>query len=488
MPHNQTPEKQTPEKQTPDHRTRTGGAQSAAARAAIAARFGRAARDYDGAAAIQRLTARRLIGKIRACFDGHAAPRRILEFGCGTGFLTDLLRRQWPDAELIATDLSSEMLEQARSRCGDGVSFMLMDAAMPGMTEGLSGPFDLICGNLALQWVTPQERALEALSGLLAPMGLLAVSTLASGSFREWRLAHEESGVREGLRTYPDRAAYRSGWPVASGRMLSALRGLRTIGATLPEDGWRPLGSGQLRRVVQRFDSQGAAVSWDVAFGLFRRPPRRGVFVTGTDPGVGKTFVSACLTRAWNALYWKPLQTGLAEEEGDTPTVARLTGVEDARILPPADVFLAPLSPQAAAAAEGRAVDPDRLVLPMRESGRPLVVEGAGGLDVPVMADMLMINLMRRFNLPVILVARSGLGTVNHTLLSLEALRNRGVPVAGVVLNGPPDSGNRAAIEAHGQVRVLAEIPAFPRVDRSSVEEACRLIPDWRELGEQGGF
>lgn len=468
--------------------------QTAQERTAIAARFG-AAEEYDSAAAIQRLVARRLLDRIVRTF-GDRKPARILEFGCGTGAFTALLKECWPDAEVLATDLAPEMLERAKARCGDDVAFAVMDAAAPQ----LAGRFDLICGNLALQWIDPPEQALSALYGLLAPGGQLAVSTLAAESFAEWRQAHAQEGVAANIRVYPTRSSCQKGWPAnAVGSLLLApfgqwdfetlveqtagglsfLRGLKRIGATAPVAGGHPLTAGTLRKVVRRFDAAGAALTWDVAFGLFRRAPRAGVFVTGTDTGVGKTFISACLTRAWDALYWKPLQTGLADEAGDTPTVTELAGADADRILPPADTFLAPLSPQAAAAAEGRAVDVKRLVLPIRQPERPLVVEGAGGVDVPVAKDLLLIDRIAEFGLPVVVVARSGLGTVNHTLLTLEALRRRGIGIAGVVLNGPPNPGNRAAIEEHGHVAVLAEVPFFENITAESVKDAARLMPRW---------
>ncbi|MFT8895703.1 MAG: dethiobiotin synthase [Acetobacter sp.] len=463
-------------------------------RTAIAARFG-AAGEYDSAATIQRLVARRLLDRIVRTLRDRK-PARILEFGCGTGAFTALLKERWPDAELLATDLAPEMLERAKARCGNDVEFAVMDAASPNLT----GSFDLVCGNLALQWINPPEQALSALYGLLAPRGLLAVSTLAADSFSEWRQAHVQEGVAANIRVYPTHVSFQKRWPAnAVGAALQVpfgqwafetlveqtqggltfLRGLKRIGATAPVAGGNPLTAGALRRVVRRFDASGAALTWDVALGLFRRPPRAGVFVTGTDTGVGKTFISACLTRAWDALYWKPLQTGLSEEAGDTPTVTELVGADADRILPPADTFLAPLSPQAAAAAEGRAVDVSRLVLPMNQSQRPLVVEGAGGVDVPVTKDILLIDQIAAFGLPVVVVARSGLGTVNHTLLTLEALRRRGIGIAGVVLNGPPNPGNRAAIEEHGHVAVLAEVPLFENITAESVMDAARLMPPW---------
>jgi malonyl-CoA O-methyltransferase len=207
---------------------------------------------------------------------------------------------------------------------------------------------------------------------------------------------------------------------------------------------------------------------------------RRGVFVTGTDTGVGKTVAAACLVRAWGADYWKPVQTGLAEEAGDSATVAELAGLPPDRIIPPCYALQAPLSPAAAAALEGVAIDLSAFAVP--EGDAPLVVEGAGGVLVPLTADSLIIDLMVRLGLPVVVVARSTLGTINHTLLTLEALRWRVLPVAGVILNGPPNPANRAAIEHYGRVRVLAELPARPGLDAGTVAELARHIPPLESL------
>ncbi|MBI1320956.1 MAG: dethiobiotin synthase [Candidatus Hydrogenedens sp.] len=182
-----------------------------------------------------------------------------------------------------------------------------------------------------------------------------------------------------------------------------------------------------------------------------------GAFVTGTDTGIGKTLVSACLVRAWAADYWKPVQTGLAEDPGDSATVAALAGLSPARVHPPVYELAAPLSPHAAAALENVTIALDDFTLPA--TARPLVVEGAGGLLVPLNRSAFMIDLVARLGLPVVLVARSTLGTINHTLLSLEALRARHLPIAGVVLNGPDNPGNRAAIEQFGCVPILAVLP-----------------------------
>jgi len=201
----------------------------------------------------------------------------------------------------------------------------------------------------------------------------------------------------------------------------------------------------------------------------------RGVFVTGTDTEIGKTLVSAILTKAWNATYWKPLQTGLADEAGDTPTVRTLAGLTPDRIISPAYGLKAPLAPLAAANLEDVTINPGRLVLPAVQS--PLVVEGAGGLMVPIREDMMMIDLVQQMDLPVVLVARSGLGTINHTLLSLEALRKRGIPVLGVVLSGPENPGNARDIARFGNVRILFSVPQLEQINETVVSEISESVP-----------
>ncbi|MBF0310067.1 MAG: dethiobiotin synthase [Magnetococcales bacterium] len=185
-----------------------------------------------------------------------------------------------------------------------------------------------------------------------------------------------------------------------------------------------------------------------------------GCFVTGTDTGVGKSVAAAWLVRELDGDYWKPVQCGLEDGEGDGERVARLAGVAGERIHPERYRLNLPRSPHEAAAREGITIRLSDFVLP--QSVRPLVVEGAGGVLVPLNDHDFMVDLMRHLGLPVALVARTALGTINHTLLSLEALRRRGVEVAGVILNGDPDVDNRAAICRYGQVEVLGEIPVLP--------------------------
>lgn len=190
------------------------------------------------------------------------------------------------------------------------------------------------------------------------------------------------------------------------------------------------------------------------------------IWVTGTDTNVGKTVVSAALVRQLNASYWKPVQSGWPEDD-DTETVRLLAEAPEHRLHPPAYRFRNPLSPNQAAEDEGIRPDPTTIRTP--EYSGKLVMEGAGGLMVPITPDFLMIDLMRKLAAPVVLVARTGLGTLNHTFLSLNAIRDKGLPVLGVVLVGEPHPRNTRDIREIGQVRILAEIPPMFPVDITSV-------------------
>lgn len=187
------------------------------------------------------------------------------------------------------------------------------------------------------------------------------------------------------------------------------------------------------------------------------------LFVTGTDTDVGKTVVSAWLCLHSGADYWKPIQSGHPPDK-DSDTVARLSG---ARIHPERHLLRQPLSPHQAAQLEDKRIELDDFHLP--ETSRPLVIEGAGGVLVPLNASATMLDLMQRLGAPVVLAARSGLGTVNHACLSLAALRERGLPVLGVILCGPPNAANRRDIEHFGNVKVLAEIPPLMPLTRDAL-------------------
>ena len=184
--------------------------------------------------------------------------------------------------------------------------------------------------------------------------------------------------------------------------------------------------------------------------------PNQQLVICGTDTDVGKTVVSALVVQGLGAHYWKPVQSGL-EGGGDSGRLQALLQLPAERLLPEAYRLQAPVSPHWAAEQEGLTIDPALLALPVVDG--PLVVETSGGLLVPLRRDWLQIELLAVWGLPVLLVARSGLGTLNHTLLSVEALRRRGIPLLGLVLNGPLHPDNPGTLAALAQTPVLAQLP-----------------------------
>ncbi len=193
-----------------------------------------------------------------------------------------------------------------------------------------------------------------------------------------------------------------------------------------------------------------------------------GLFVTGTDTDIGKTLVSAVLMAGSRGVYWKPVQSGL-EETTDTQWIKSVTGLPDRHFLPETHRLRQPLSPHASAALDGVRIDLSDFSLPDPLPKPCLIVEGAGGVMVPLNERHFMLDLMIRLGLPVLLVASSGLGTINHTLLSLDKLRSHGVEVAGVVFNGPLNESNCQAVAHYGGTRVVARIEPVDRIDCSSL-------------------
>lgn len=175
--------------------------------------------------------------------------------------------------------------------------------------------------------------------------------------------------------------------------------------------------------------------------------------VTGTDTGIGKTIFSAALAGATRTPYWKPVQSGL-EEETDSEAVARLAGV---RVLPEAYRLVTPVSPHRAAEIDGITIDTERLTPPSGE----LIVEGAGGALVPVTRTTLYTDLFAKWQIPVIVCARTALGTINHSLLTIEALRSRKVPIHGLAFLGDAVEDSEAVICDIGRVRRLGRLPVI---------------------------
>ena len=173
--------------------------------------------------------------------------------------------------------------------------------------------------------------------------------------------------------------------------------------------------------------------------------------VSGTDTDIGKTVFAAGLAGMLGARYWKPVQAGLP---GDSETVAELAGVE---IVPEAYRLKAPVSPHQAAAEDGITIEPDLLIPP----DGPLVIEGAGGLMVPLTRQTLFLDVFARWRIPLILCARTRLGTINHTLLSIEAVRTRNIPLHGIVFIGEANAESENIITEIGQVKRLGRLPVI---------------------------
>jgi dethiobiotin synthetase len=185
--------------------------------------------------------------------------------------------------------------------------------------------------------------------------------------------------------------------------------------------------------------------------------------ITGTDTGIGKTVFSAALTDALGAYYWKPVQSGL-NEETDSETVLRLGRILPQRILPEAWRLRTPVSPHA-------------LELPATEG--PLIIEGAGGLLVPLTRHATFADVFARWQIPAVLCSRTSLGTINHTLLSLEAMRRRLIPILGVAFIGDAYPDTQRIIAELGEVRVLGRLP---RLDPLTPENLRRSFHDYFDI------
>ena len=242
--------------------------------------------------------------------------------------------------------------------------------------------------------------------------------------------------------------------------------------------------------------------------------------VAGTDTGIGKTTLAALLMLALDGRYWKPVQSGM-DGETDSEAVLRITGLPADRILPEAYRLTRPLSPDQSARYDGITIDPARLALPNlseapryaggsdavsgRSIERPsndlssdssfishpssLIIESAGGLMVPFNDDLLQIDLFPRWGAPVVLAARSVLGTLNHTLLSIEALRSRAIPLAGIVLIGHEHPDNMATLERWSDAPIVGTIPYLASITRAALLDvyATRFLPidAWSLLHER---
>ncbi|TYL71136.1 dethiobiotin synthase [Bradyrhizobium cytisi] len=196
------------------------------------------------------------------------------------------------------------------------------------------------------------------------------------------------------------------------------------------------------------------------------------IVVTGTDTGIGKTVFSAGLANLLGANYWKPVQAGL-EGETDAQLVAQLGRLSPDQIVPEFYRLRTPASPHLSAELDGVPIDTDSLHVP--DTGkRPLVIEGAGGLMVPLTQNILYIDIFERWQLPIVLCARTALGTINHSLLSIEALRQRQIGILGIAFIGEENSDTESAICEIGRVRRLGRLPQLSPLTANTLQDAFK--------------
>jgi malonyl-CoA O-methyltransferase len=248
----------------------------------IGAAFGAAVDRYDDHAGIQRIVASTLADlAAQRLSPGPAIGRRILEIGCGTGFLTRDIGTLWPGAELVATDLSPEMVGRAAWGAMVAGTFLPMDGEQPWF-EGEW--FDLILSSLAFQWFDDLPAAIARLVKLLRPGGSLIFSTMGLNSFPRWREAHAACGLAAGIPAYPsladmramlarfdDAFAFDEDYPLDCGDARGLIAHLKGIGAIVPTEGRTPLAPSDLRKVITLFDRSGGKDSYHILFGRITR-------------------------------------------------------------------------------------------------------------------------------------------------------------------------------------------------------------------------
>lgn len=200
------------------------------------------------------------------------------------------------------------------------------------------------------------------------------------------------------------------------------------------------------------------------------------IIVAGTGTDVGKTIVSAILVTLMKADYWKPIQSG-AEESSDTAVMKKLVDTTRHSIHKPAYSLKAPLSPHHAARLENISINLDSIVPP--KTTRPLVIEGVGGIFVPLNTKILSIDLFKSWDCPWIIVSKHYLGSINHTLLTLETLKHHGIPVAGLIFNGEPNSDSESPILEISQVPLLGRLLPEANIDQQTIQ---RYAKQWQPL------
>lgn len=201
--------------------------------------------------------------------------------------------------------------------------------------------------------------------------------------------------------------------------------------------------------------------------------PNRNIFVTGIGTGIGKTVASAALVEKLKADYWKPVQSGDLDNS-DTLSVKKLISNKITQFHPESYKLTQPFSPHKSAAIDGVTINRNNIILP--ETDNKLIIEGAGGLMVPLSDNYLIIDLIKQLEAEVILVSRNYLGSINHTLLSVEALKSRGIKVMGILFNGVKDIYSKEFILNYSGLESLGHIPEYSIIDKKTIIDAGAYI------------
>ena len=197
-------------------------------------------------------------------------------------------------------------------------------------------------------------------------------------------------------------------------------------------------------------------------------------FITGTDTSVGKTLFCSILMDKFLYDYWKPIQTG-NKNDNDTIYIKKICKIPSNRFYKPAFSFRKSLSPHQAAKYENVSINLNNIKKPI--TNNPLIIEGIGGILVPLNNKNLIIDLIKKLKFPVIIVSRSTLGTINHTLMKIKILRKNKIKIYGVVLNGVMNKKNAQSIEHFGKVKVLAQIPFFKKISLKKIKNFTNQNP-----------
>lgn len=196
-------------------------------------------------------------------------------------------------------------------------------------------------------------------------------------------------------------------------------------------------------------------------------------FITGIGTGIGKTLISAILTEKLKADYWKPIQSGDLESS-DSLTIENLISNSKTVIHPESYRLTQPLSPHLSAKLDGIEIDLNKINIPTTENN--LIIEGAGGLMVPLNENELIVDLIKKLDAEVILVSQNYLGSINHTLLSINLLKQYGVPVKGIIFNGDENVETERYIQQYAKIKKLGFVPSLNQIDKESVVAAGESI------------